>query len=1036
MIEAVESFIDYDTGMEAKLKFWLPRIFPDRIRFIVTCDKKSDNLTYLKNIGCDLMYLKGDRSALHSMLENLKSRPTLCDEDHKQKCVELIERKLDSNQIENALYLKSFTGCFMPYESPRAEVHVDLPNDLLARIVRDVDYERLEEINTLSGLIDYTLEYYETRIMKKKNFEKLFIVQVNSFKGLNFEEINRIVKFDNYEWELTLAIFKSFFFTFQGLWKISNDLFKAAIEKRYITDRPDLVIECHKDVFLSLESTPHSIRKFEEQTNQLYRARDYFTLKQTLSSIETFLLMFNSFTKYDQCRYWQVLEEHGYDPVVEYNKGQELFDMHFSPKAEDLFMIILQVSRFLKEFSDFETKFTPEFRHPFVKGKCIQLNTPETKVNQESEQATESVKKNKSLFAMFADKRGSQDQGKSGEILNKYLEPFADDDVEVSDVDDEFDKTRITAPNKINYLDDIGLLKELMKMLMTESKNTSMLNGHEKLNVDVQSGRTKFQKHFKEIINNKKIKKNFNIDPNENMKADFDIEEEEKENIQIGKMEIMQVETSKGIMKESPQYMIDQIDLCIEPERPVSFYYYKRWLWMIFPWACMSVDSIQTFSDLINKCYSSNIRYLSVEEEALFTKQAINIVIQAKLNKASVMSSKKEEEQTVCPHSAPIGGGKARGVKLPPMQNPTKRIMKKGSESSFSTGNKPLGRMKNSNSVILHGPNLNDSILAGENNRSMNGSQVQKNTNQATFFTQPVGSRVSSGKIINDQKKTASTKVSQIQAKSKFWEDRLDFQGYHDEVKNLQKQNQGTNPSELNELRDTQMKYTDKEIHLLEMKNNDLIREFNNQTNDNRQGRKLQDSLDKITHDLIGPDPNIEIKMQGELFELKDNLDNKLTQLDKSFTQQKRMVRILDICEINRVQNEEWIRGLNFYQTNLRKMIKFENYEIKQIDKDITTYGIISENFIKNYNKGIIMHDHTIKSIENSLSNQKNIDYQIRQTDNLIYQSVELRKERNAQTEKIKKENVANERVSLSSQKILIKLEFIITRKEETTGVC
>lgn len=31
-------------------------------------------------------------------------------------------------------------------------------------------------------------------------------------------------------------------------------------------------------------------------------------------------------------------------------------------------MIILQISRFLKEFSDFETNFTPEFRHPPIRG--------------------------------------------------------------------------------------------------------------------------------------------------------------------------------------------------------------------------------------------------------------------------------------------------------------------------------------------------------------------------------------------------------------------------------------------------------------------------------------------------------------------------------------------------------------------------------------------------------------------------------------------------------------------------------------------
>jgi len=71
------------------------------------------------------------------------------------------------------------------------------------------------------------------------------------------------------------------------------------------------------------------------------------------------VLLFNSFTKYDLCRYWQALECHDFDPVEQFNKGLELFDMHYSPKADELFTIILQISRFLKEFTDFETKKTP-----------------------------------------------------------------------------------------------------------------------------------------------------------------------------------------------------------------------------------------------------------------------------------------------------------------------------------------------------------------------------------------------------------------------------------------------------------------------------------------------------------------------------------------------------------------------------------------------------------------------------------------------------------------------------------------------------
>ena len=63
-------------------------------------------------------------------------------------------------------------------------------------------------------------------------------------------------------------------------------------------------------------------------------------------------------------RYWQKLEEKGFDPSIEYNKAIEGFTMHYHPKSEQTFKIIIQVSRFLKEFSDFETILTPKYRHP------------------------------------------------------------------------------------------------------------------------------------------------------------------------------------------------------------------------------------------------------------------------------------------------------------------------------------------------------------------------------------------------------------------------------------------------------------------------------------------------------------------------------------------------------------------------------------------------------------------------------------------------------------------------------------------------
>ena len=70
-------------------------------------------------------------------------------------------------------------------------------------------------------------------------------------------------------------------------------------------------------------------------------SQSFFKLKETISSIENFLLLFNPNNKYDLCRYWQRLEEKGFDPAIEYNKSIEGFEMHYHPSSENLFRIFL-----------------------------------------------------------------------------------------------------------------------------------------------------------------------------------------------------------------------------------------------------------------------------------------------------------------------------------------------------------------------------------------------------------------------------------------------------------------------------------------------------------------------------------------------------------------------------------------------------------------------------------------------------------------------------------------------------------------------
>lgn len=38
-------------------------------------------------------------------------------------------------------------------------------------------------------------------------------------------------------------------------------------------------------------------------------------------------MIYNNNTKFELCRYWQKLEEKGFDPSVELNKSLEIFDI-------------------------------------------------------------------------------------------------------------------------------------------------------------------------------------------------------------------------------------------------------------------------------------------------------------------------------------------------------------------------------------------------------------------------------------------------------------------------------------------------------------------------------------------------------------------------------------------------------------------------------------------------------------------------------------------------------------------------------------
>jgi hypothetical protein len=122
-------------------------------------------------------------------------------------------------------------------------------------------------------------------------------------KGLTRSEILLISKVTPDELKLFGVVFGNFLMKYRHLWMIKNDSFRKCLNSKYKFKFQDI----HERIAEVLRKTPNSLRKLEEETYQLYNAKSYFKLKEIISDIENFLLLFNSYNKYDLCRYWQKL---------------------------------------------------------------------------------------------------------------------------------------------------------------------------------------------------------------------------------------------------------------------------------------------------------------------------------------------------------------------------------------------------------------------------------------------------------------------------------------------------------------------------------------------------------------------------------------------------------------------------------------------------------------------------------------------------------------------------------------------------------
>lgn len=66
--------------------------------------------------------------------------------------------------------------------------------------------------------------------------------------------------------------------------------------------------------------------------------------------------------------------ENNFDPIIEFIKALDLFELKQRPSKSDLFLILLQMSRLFKELSIIKYWNVPEFQHPLIMNNHIIKN--------------------------------------------------------------------------------------------------------------------------------------------------------------------------------------------------------------------------------------------------------------------------------------------------------------------------------------------------------------------------------------------------------------------------------------------------------------------------------------------------------------------------------------------------------------------------------------------------------------------------------------------------------------------------------------
>jgi len=232
--------------------------------------------------------------------------------------------------------------------------------------------------------------------------------------------------------------------------------------------------------------------------------------------------------------------------------------------------------------------------------------------------------------------------------------------------------------------------------------------------------------------------------------------------------------------------------------------------------------------------------------------------------------------------------------------------------------------------------------------------------------------------------------IQSVLDKSKFWEDRLQHYAIKE---NMREQLMAKkNIKSLNLITEKFKEHTEREYQILSRKHKDFISELNKVNARVQAQQKNIKQMNSTLNNMRIPSKAEEVELENEQASLLEKLHAMKKQAKTYKNFKDRMVRILDIAEINQYKNEEWIRNLNFYTSNLDKAIKIQQKEIEKLQEQNRVMDEDIDQLRDKYN--VIKYEHLslISEIEAEQERKEYINQTVAKTDLLIQRSVDLRK--------------------------------------------